>query len=284
MLFVFLCTLQIMLIAHTRILVDYAAFNAARAGVVHNGNQAVMRNAALLSLVPAFPLYLEKGEKAPKSAIDRFLIAWVKLKVLAEIGSVIDSGTASFEKFLSKASGGKVNFAGLFPNASIVSVDVLSPSEAHFDESGPGADEIDFDLGGRLEGPPEDEAHLTRTDLTIRVVFLYQLRVPIADRTIWYLYMAGAYLTGNLKRADYRDYWHLEDEAGEEVKDKLERSSMATNLDLTQFPNGLAAVFREQLMFLALKAVHNAQNDLLFMPIYSIHTMPMESNFYRKNL
>src|SRR5437762_7853682 len=54
-----LCTIQITQLQQARVLVEYAAFNAARVGVVQNGNAGTdgatgpMHDAAALSLLPA---------------------------------------------------------------------------------------------------------------------------------------------------------------------------------------------------------------------------------------
>src|SRR5205814_2170713 len=55
-----LCTIQITQLQEARVLVEYAAFNAARAGIVQNGNRGSdgtagpMHDAAALSLLPAY--------------------------------------------------------------------------------------------------------------------------------------------------------------------------------------------------------------------------------------
>src|SRR5438270_13349964 len=55
-----LCTIQITQLQQARVLVEYAAFNAARAGIVQNGNRGrggtagPMHDAAALSLLPAY--------------------------------------------------------------------------------------------------------------------------------------------------------------------------------------------------------------------------------------
>ena len=53
MIFLILCAIQLAQIQQARILAEYAAFNAARAGIVHNGDPEVMRSAALLSVLPS---------------------------------------------------------------------------------------------------------------------------------------------------------------------------------------------------------------------------------------
>ena len=53
MVFLVLCAIQLAQIQQARLLAEYAAFNAARAGIVHDGNPGPMHDAALLSLLPS---------------------------------------------------------------------------------------------------------------------------------------------------------------------------------------------------------------------------------------
>src|SRR3954454_5158913 len=53
MIFLILCAIQLTQIQQARLLTEYAAFNAARAGIVHNGDPDPMHDAALLSVLPS---------------------------------------------------------------------------------------------------------------------------------------------------------------------------------------------------------------------------------------
>jgi hypothetical protein len=53
MVFLILCAIQLAQIQQARLLAEYAAFNAARAGIVHSGDPVVMHDAALLSVSPS---------------------------------------------------------------------------------------------------------------------------------------------------------------------------------------------------------------------------------------
>ena len=52
MVFIVLGIIQLTMIQHARIMTEYAAFNAARAGIVWNGNNERMHDAAIMSLLP----------------------------------------------------------------------------------------------------------------------------------------------------------------------------------------------------------------------------------------
>src|SRR5256885_979214 len=53
MVFLILCAIQLAQIQQARLLAEYAASNAARAGIVHSGDPGVMHDAALLSVLPS---------------------------------------------------------------------------------------------------------------------------------------------------------------------------------------------------------------------------------------
>ncbi|RMG18026.1 MAG: pilus assembly protein, partial [Deltaproteobacteria bacterium] len=54
MVFLILGIVQLAMIQHARICTEYAAFNAARAGIVYNGDPDMMERAAFLSLMPTY--------------------------------------------------------------------------------------------------------------------------------------------------------------------------------------------------------------------------------------
>jgi TadE-like protein len=53
MVFLILCAIQLAQIQQARLLAEYAAFNAARAGIVHSGDPEPMHDAAVLSILPS---------------------------------------------------------------------------------------------------------------------------------------------------------------------------------------------------------------------------------------
>ena len=294
MLFIFLCLLQIMLIAHARILLDYAAFNAARAGVVHNGNPRVMRNAALLSMLPAFGRV-----DTPEHALE----TWAQVRAWAELGSLDDTGTHYVERFVSSLFP-RVSFTGIFPNVSVVAVDILNPTEQDFRKStrgepmlnntlldhSPIEKEIDFDLAARLEAQnPEDilgmNEAVRKTRLTIRVQWLFMMRVPLANRVIFYLFMFYSFMKTKLQLANWRNWYMINMEDGRSIATALEGQDFAA-IDLSQWPNGWKIAIRDQLMFQGLKRlpeikVPGALDGLYLMPLFAVQSMPMESNLYR---
>src|SRR6266852_8360644 len=151
-----LCTIQIAQLQQARLLVEYAAFNAARAGVVQNGNDGSdgtagpMHDAAALSLLSA---------QGPTDGLGSLARTW-----------------ASF-----RAREAMLRALGL----PLVQVFVLNPRRGDFHRFGQhlGGQEIDFDD----VRPQAVDASL----LSIQVRYLVELRVPLANKLIHSLWLAS---------------------------------------------------------------------------------------------
>jgi hypothetical protein len=155
-----LCTIQIAQLQQARVLLEYAAFNAARAGVVHDGeNEAEgtagpMHDAAALSLLPSF------GRTDGFAALTR---TWAQFRAREAL------------------------LRGV--RLPLLRVSVLNPRRADFARFGEHLDgqEIDFDD----VRPQAVDTNL----LSIDVRYLYELRVPFANKLIqnaWLLRPRGA--------------------------------------------------------------------------------------------
>jgi len=157
-----LCTIQITQLQQARVLVEYAAFNAARAGIVQNGNAGSdgatgpMHDAAALSLLPAH------------GRTDGF-------GALAQTWATFRAREAALRAL------------GL----RIVQVTVLNPRRGDFHRFGQhlGGQEIDFD-----DVRPEA---VDVSLLSIRVRYLAELRVPLANKLIHSLWLARRLRSGD---------------------------------------------------------------------------------------
>lgn len=157
MVLLLLLTIQLTQLQQARIMVEYAAFSAARAGIVQNGNNGStngldgpMHDAALLALLPSF------------GRAD----SWTHLLATEARFRAEDLALRPF---------------GL----SQVRVDVHNPIEADFAALGQHLDgqEIDFDD----VRPAAAEATL----LSVQVRYLYELRVPFANKLIQTIWLAS---------------------------------------------------------------------------------------------
>ena len=150
MVLLLLGAIQLTQIQEARIVADSAAFAAARAGIVMNGDPAKMREAATLALVPAF------GRADSVTAMAKSLLRF-------------------------KAEEAALAPLGLEP----LRIDVHNPVAADFRSFGRHLDgkELDFDD----VRPAAAEATL----LSLQLRYLYELRVPFANKTIQGIWMAA---------------------------------------------------------------------------------------------
>jgi hypothetical protein len=160
MIFLLLLTIQLTQLQQARIMVEYAAFSAARTGIVQNGNNGTtngfdgpMHDAAVLAVLPTF---------GRTDSITNLLAARARFTA---------------EDLILKPLG-----------LSQVRVYVLSPTKADFANFGQhlNGQEIDFD------DVRPDSADATLLSLQVR--YLYEMKVPFANKliqTIWLASKAG---------------------------------------------------------------------------------------------
>lgn len=174
--------IQLALIQQAKLITEYAAFSAARAGVVWSGNNERMRDAALLAVLPSF------GATPTLEALGR---TYQRARSFdAKVHEAIAAETRDAPVAL-KQSG----LLGLV-RIHVVSPEGFDAPELDFDS----ADTFDEDtdhrhsyerfLSGDLD--PGQEATRDATVLTVRVRYLYELRIPFANHAILASWLATA--------------------------------------------------------------------------------------------
>jgi hypothetical protein len=243
MIFIILCTLQLTQIQQARLLTDYAAFNAARAGIVHNGDNGSsdgfsdgpMYDAAVLSIVPSLgrsDSFVEVAKRvAPFKVLDTIL--------------------------------------GRF-KLSRIRVYVRNPKKADFAKYGQHLNgrEIDFDD----VRPGATDATL----LEIQVRYLYELRIPFANKLIQTIWMATHVGSGNFRALEQWAGWDM----------TSPRAFTPTGSDAVGLTRALAAAVRyddgtpEQVNLGAL--VLAGTQGHYYLPLTAYYTMRMQSNPFLK--
>ncbi|MFL5278669.1 MAG: TadE/TadG family type IV pilus assembly protein [Myxococcales bacterium] len=243
MIFLILCAIQLTQIQQARLLTDYAAFNAARAGIVHNGDNGdsdgfsdgPMYDAAALSLAPSLGRSDSFTEVAKR-------VAAVKL---------LDAALGAFK-------------------LSRVRVYVRNPKRADFARFGKHLNgrEIDFDD----VRPGATDATL----LEIQVRYLYELRIPFANKMIQTLWMATHVGLGGFRALEQWEGFDM----------TSPRAFTANGPDAVQLTRGGAAFVGyddgtpEQVNIGALVAAGAAGR--YYLPLEAYYTMRMQSNPFRK--
>ena len=241
MIFLLLCTIQLTQLQQARIMAEYAAFAAARAGIVMNANNGSsngvsdgpMRDAAVLAILPTF------GRTDSFAAITKTLV-----------------------KF-------KVQDALLRPfGLGQVRVYLWSPDVAAFDSYGQqlNGKELDFD-----DVRPEVVPH---TLLSLQVRYLYEMKVPFANKLVQTIWMAGKLgMAGGLRR------WQGWDLTGPKLGSQRGPDAVALSRAMAagrNVPDGTPEGVSLTGLVLA------GQTGRYFMPVEAWYTMRMQSNPYRR--
>lgn len=262
-------------------MLQYAAFNAARTGVVQNGSREAMRAAGLISMLPvycrtdSFTAMIDPG------------VTGNCLKVLPTLiaGTALDSLTRNLEDFVTSLG---ANATLSLPQVALVDVTAVNPLASDFkDAQGNTVEEIDFDLPSRTCAAHNattcaeiDADALRKTRLTIYVSAIVPLQIPVGGRLVFYYWMVMRYLGGSKLPKGALNWLDAQDAQHRTLDEIVAAAPFATQLNGA---GGVKAMIREELMYIALRLLAFDAHVYLF-PIETSYSMPMESNFYRSNL
>ncbi len=286
MLFMILGILQLAMLHQARIQTEYAAYQAARAGVVWNANHSKMMNAAFVALIPN--MYIIKAnitETNTSFNILQSLIQGAGMWLINYAGNQLNSGVLQLDQFLNKILGISTGI----PDLSIVNVYIVNPKKSQIDsmpEPYKTWGEVDFDDIGvyKSDGSKytEDEAKKLRdfNRLCITVRFLYQMIIPFANWTIhtaWMAGVTGVQLTGAIERPVIRGS-NSPDVEGT-IGGRINVGGWATYLFGSKDQNLLRVLWQ-------LRKVHflNRNYGIYMIPLWSTYTMRMQSNIFKDNL
>jgi len=233
MTFLIMGTIQLTMIQQARLMTEYAAFQACRAGIVWNADRNQMQRAALIALLPTLGRTDKWGE---------FAKTWATMKVAVEGGNLISA-------ILGWAPGGIGNAA------QVIDIETISPeslSEA----------EVDFDKVG-------DAAWRDQTRLTIKLTYLYYMRIPFANWVIhdaWMAAHAGIRYTGPIDRPML---------GGQQRNANVARAA-ATGKE------AMRGDWRSAARFGVISVL--AHNGYYFIPLETTYSMRMQSSPFQENL
>ena len=278
MTFLILGVIQLVMMQHARIMTEYAAFNAARAGIVWNADKIIMENAAIISLMPTYEgLFSESDLGNPTQMLKRIAqraLLWQKSKRLPQAIDMLKSGTGKIigklpigkkgqktlgdqkDKLLDIAEGMadtalQQSISGALGGKDdrMVVVTILNPKKS------------DFGLRGReIEFDKFDNRDATR--LTIQVRYLYMMRVPFAN---WVIHQA--WLANQAGKELYGAIWNPQELAGETGFN----TSAQANAPMLWDP-------------LLAKLAALSQKGIYMVPLRATYTMRMQSDPYRQSL
>jgi hypothetical protein len=288
MVFMTLGIIQLTMIQHAKIMTEYAAFQAARAGIVWNGNNERMHDAAIVALLPTM---------GRTDSMDKVAITWGLHQLYDEAMRALAWNVTEVRPPAS------FNGSNLF---GVVRVDTINP--AYFTpidtiwKLRPQANwqELDFDGADSFPEIPSLENHIRKffnlpepdpaetvyrksTRLTIRLRYWYEMRVPFANWVIftsWYAANARVALSGAIDRPTLAK------------SNMLNRTSNISGLRAQargmDHQRGYNTVYAPEMWVLwglangSIPLISDLVGKRYFIPLSATYTMRMQSNFHRK--
>jgi len=264
MVFLGLGLVQLTLMQQAKLMTEYAAYCAARSGIVWNGNTERMRDAALVALLPT----LGRTDALPGLAR-----TWTRARLQDEMLRRLPWPTRD------SVVPAAVNGAPLF---GLVRVDTVNPSwyspvrSVWKLRSATAWRELDFDGPDGYPQVPALETKLARffnlalpddaeevyrkaTVLSVRVRYWYELRVPFANWVIftaWWAANAGVTLGGAI----------------------YQPTKVTAPVRGLEHQRGYATLYRQEMSVLW----GLATGRRYFLPLTATYSLRMQSNFYFK--
>ena len=285
-LMVFFCLgiVQLTLVQQARLMTEYAAYQAVRAGVVWNGNNERMHDAAIVALLPTM------------GRTDDI----VQLGKTWGLASLYDSALAGLQwnNGVVPSSFNGANLLGL------VRVDTVNP--AYFTPienlwrlpDGVNWKELDFDGPDAFPETPfikfaeffnldvrskDSEIYRKSTVLSIRLRYWYEMKVPFANQVIflsWFAANAAVALYGGIERSTTNK------------QNMLGKSGDASALQGQgrgiRHQKGFDSLYQPEMRVLwglasgDIPILSNLIGRRYFLPLTATHSMRMQSNFHRK--
>ena len=282
MTFLILGVIQLVMVQHARIMTEYAAFTAARAGIVWNADPGIMQSAAIIALMPTYEGVFEQGDlgnpmQMLKRIVQRALIYQVHRRLPEAIealrngtDAIIDAlgGGSSIvsardrlldaaEHAADKALINAINNALGGSNEDMISIQIVEPKKSQF---GTRNDEIDFDSPDNFDA----------SRLSIKVRYLYMMRIPFANWIIhqsWLAKEAGQELYGAV--------WNPQTVKGETGFRNVGQPNMST-LNFNPSVTGNRKVIK--------MCATLADQGIYMVPLFATYTMRMQSNPYKESI
>jgi len=153
MIFLVLGILQLTMIQHARIMTEYAAFCAARAGIVYNADPAAMQRAAEVALMPTM------------TRVD-------------SLRTFTTNGPQAIQREINQRA--TIGTGMPFP---VVAIDILSPKPSDFNGSNAAhLDSVELDFDDIREHPVQANI------LQIKVRYYYKMLIPFANQMLQTIY------------------------------------------------------------------------------------------------
>jgi TadE-like protein len=290
MVFLGLGLLQLTMMQHARLMTEYAAYCAARAGIVWNGHHERMHDAALVALLPT----LGRTDDLPKLAR-----TWARARLQDEAMQLLawphqNAGvpaSVNGSNLLGQVRVDTVNPSWYAPVRSVWKLrSALHWHELDFDgpDSYPEVPALEAKIARFFNLPlldDDEEVFRKATVLSVRVRYWYELRVPFANWilfTSWWAANAGVTLGGAIYKPSVDAKARLTNRQGG-MKDVAKVPVRGL-----EHQKGYPTLYTAEMSVLwglatgSIPLLSKRVGRRYFLPLTATYSMRMQSNFYSK--
>lgn len=282
--------LQLTMMQHAKLMTEYAAYQAARAGIVWNGNNERMKDAAIIALLPTLGQTNNIGNLG--LTYGKQILYDTALRALSWGGA---PSALNGSNLLGRVRVDTINPSWMSGIGSIWKIQAAGWKEIDFD----GADNYPdmTGLGSFIRGfvdpnwkgdDDKEGQHRAATVLSIRVRLWYELHVPFANYIIFTSWFA-ANATKNWTYGDLRGSIYAPTMGGNGnavTISSLPSIAGAPGIDHQKGYNTVYPLEMTVLWGLAKGSlpfgISSITGQHYFVPISATHSMRMQSNFHRK--
>ncbi len=285
--FMTLGIIQLTMMQHAKLMTEYAAYQAARAGIVWNGNNERMHDAAIVALLPTMGPTNDIGNLSKTFALH---ILYDKGLTALNFGGGVVPRTINGSNLFGQVRVDTINPAYFTPIDTIWKLrNGFNWQELDFDgaDSFPEVPQLENHIRKFFNLPEPDESELVfrkSTRLTIRLRYFYELKVPFANWIIftsWFASNAGVALHGAIDRATL-------DPKGNIMSDGNIDGLAAAAVKGIKHEKGYDTLYPLEMAVLwglatgSIPLVSELAGRRYFIPLTATYTMRMQSNFHRK--
>ncbi len=208
MVFLGLGIIQLTMMQHAKLMTEYAAYNAARTGIVWNGNNERMHDAAIMSVLPTMGRTDTLFNLGKTWAFAQLYDEALQLLAWPNKNSIVPA-TINGSNLFGQVRVDTVNPSWYSPVQSVWKLrSAINWKEMDFDgpDTYPQVPSLESKIAKFFNLPlPDNDEEVFRkaTVLSVRVRYWYELRVPFANWVIftsWWAANAGAELGGSIDK------------------------------------------------------------------------------------
>jgi len=290
MVFIALGIVQLTMMQHAKLMTEYAAFSAARAGIVWNGNNERMHDAAIIALLPTMGRTDDLVNLGKTWALAQLYDEALQLLAWPNKDSVVPA-TVNGANLFGQVRVDTVNPSWYSPVQSVWKLrSALNWRELDFDgpDSYPQVPDLETRLAKFFNLPlPDDHEEVYRkaTVLSIRVRYWYELKVPFANWIIftsWWAANAGVTLGGAIYKPTLDPRARITSKKG-----GMSDVALAPVRGM-EHQRGYNTLYRTEMVVLwglatgSIPLLSNIVGKRYFIPLTATYSMRMQSNFYYK--